>query len=151
MCSTWRWGKGNRGRTLGVPLPTRLQKLRSKCHCVHIHTSVQVSACATVDVCNEVGVGVDIGHDLTSSILYFRKLLVWAHSQAERMRDTGEGREIYSPAVIMLLKTTSSHHVYLSHLCKPQTALCSKSHFSRADFSVCSIKFSLPLSQEQPL
>lgn len=65
--------------------------------------------------------------------------------------ETQKEREIYSPAVIVLLKTTSSHRVYLAHLSKPQRALCSKSHFSRADYSVCSINFSLHLSQEQPL
>lgn len=112
---------------------------------------LQVSAHVTMVMCNNVGVDVGVCHGLTSSILYFGTFLFWAHSQAERMRDTEKGREIYSPAIIMLLKTTSSHRVYLSHLSKPQTAFCSKSHFSRADYSVCSINFSLHLSPEQPL
>lgn len=114
------------------------------------HVCASECTCVIVDMCNEVRVDMGEGHDLTSSNLYFRKLLFWTHSQ-ERRRDTEGGTEIYSQAVIMLVKITSSHHVYLSHLCKPQTALHSKSHFSQADCSVCSLNFSLPLLKEQPL
>ena len=110
-------------------------------------TPVHVCAHVTKGMGRDVGVDVSICHGLTSSILYFRKFLQrwWV------MRDTERGREIYSPGVIVLLNTTSSHRVYLSHLSKPQTALCSKSHFSREDHSVCSINFSLHLSQGRPL
>lgn len=121
--------------------------------CVYLctHSHVCASECGTVDTGNVLAVDAGTCHGLTSSVLHFGKLLVWAHSQAERMQDTERGREIYSPEVITLLKTTSSHCVYLSHLSKLHTVLRSKSHFSRADDSVCSINFSLLLSQEQPL
>lgn len=70
VCSTWRWRKGDRGRTLGAPQPTRLPKLRSECTvCSRSHVCAQ----ATVSMCNEVGVDVGRGHDLTGSVLYFRK------------------------------------------------------------------------------
>lgn len=110
--------------------------------CVHTHVCVRLSACVTMNVCNVVGVDVGIHPGLPSSVLCFGKLLVWAHSQTERMRDTERGRESHSPALITLLKTTSRHRVYLSRLCKPQPALCSKSHFRGAADSVCSIRVS---------
>ena len=133
-----------------TPLPNRLPKLKSKCHCVRlpVHTC---AVCANKGTCVPMDTWDDVDMDkrqtLASSIFYFGKFGALAHSQAERMRDTERRKEIYPPAVIVLLKTTSSH----SHLSKPQTALCSKSHFSRADYSVCSINSSLHLSPELPL
>ena len=135
-------------------LPNKLPKLKSKCHCVRlpVHTC---AVCANKGMCVPMDTWDDVDVDkcqtLASSIFYFGKFGALAHSQAERMRDTERGKEIYPPAVIVLLKTTSSHRVYLSHLSEPQTALCSKSHFSRADYSVCSINSSLHLSPELPL
>lgn len=137
-----------------APLPNRLPKLKSKCHCVRppVHTCAGCAnkgTCVPMDTWNDVDM--DKRQTLASSIFYFGKFGALAHSQAERMRDTERRKEIYPPAVIVLLKTTSSHRVYLSHLSEPQTALCSKSHFGRADYSVCSINSSLHLSPELPL
>lgn len=149
-------GLWQKKKVLLLCLPACLPKLKSKCHCVHVPGYVFTYVCKWVHVrlrtwAMVVGVDVGVWYGLTNSILSLGKLLALAYSQAERMRGTERGRGMYSPEVITLLKTTSSHHVYLSHLSKPQTALCSKSHFSRADDSVCRINFSLHLSQEQPL
>lgn len=149
---------GGGKRTLArkrVSLPSRLPKLKSNSHwvrvCARVTVGMRSRVGVTVGMRSCVAVGVGICHGLTSSSFRFGKFLFGVHSQAEKMRDTKRGREIYSPWVIVLLKTTSSHRVYLSHLSKPPTALCSKSHFGKADYSVCSINFSLHLSQEQPL
>lgn len=137
-----------------APLPTKLPKLKSKCHCVRlpVHTCAVCAnkgTCVPTDTWDDADV--DKSQTLASSIFYFGEFGALAHSQAERMRDTERGKEIHPPAVTVLLKTTSSHCVYLSHLSEPRTALCSKSHFSRADYSVCSINSSLHLSPELPL
>lgn len=110
--------------------------------CMYVQTCVQESACVNVDMYKDKGAVIGICHTLLKPILYFGIFWLWP----ERKREW-----IYSPVIITLLKTTRSHHIYLSHLSKPQTAFCSKSHFSMADYSVCSINFSLCLSQEKPL
>ena len=45
----------------------------------------------TLDMCDEVGMDMGIGHNLTGSILSFRKLLVWAHSEAGEDERQKEG------------------------------------------------------------
>ena len=92
MCSTWRWRKGDHSRESLVPLTTRLLKLRSNAIvCICLWSHVCVSACVTLDMCDEVGMDMGIGHNLTGSILSFRKLLVWAHSEAGEDERQKEG------------------------------------------------------------
>lgn len=98
------------GKESLVPLPARLSRLRSRCHCAHAHvhgprTWVNESVRDSRPV-QRCGCGCGLCHGLTSSILYFRKFLCWAHSQAERMRDPERGREILLP---------SANHVTENH------------------------------------